>query len=66
MSYIISKVGGIERGSKNDLNSAEVFNCNAKKWKMISSMSTGRYNAGIGVLDNLIYVVYKYFVLIFK
>ncbi|XP_029348331.1 ring canal kelch homolog isoform X2 [Acyrthosiphon pisum] len=39
------------------LNSAEVFDCRNRKWRLISNMSTKRSGVGLGVLNNLLYAV---------
>ncbi|VVC40044.1 Zinc finger, C2CH-type,Kelch repeat type 1 [Cinara cedri] len=52
-AYIsILKVSGF--GGKNHLNNARVFDCSAQEWRMNTSMSIGKSNFGVGVLDNLI------------
>ncbi|XP_029341386.1 ring canal kelch homolog [Acyrthosiphon pisum] len=48
-------VGGHD--GTNQLNSAEKFDCTTKKWRMISSMSTTRFDLVVGVLNNLLYAV---------
>ncbi|XP_060872833.1 LOW QUALITY PROTEIN: kelch-like protein 3 [Metopolophium dirhodum] len=62
----ILKVGVIDNylyavGGHNDsdgtLDTAEVFDYNTQEWRMISSMSTLRFDFGAGVLNNLLYVV---------
>jgi len=49
------KIGGHD--GTNNLNSAEVFDCNTQEWRMIASMSTCRTDFGVGVLNNLLYAV---------
>ncbi|XP_016658428.1 ring canal kelch homolog isoform X1 [Acyrthosiphon pisum] len=41
----------------NISDSAEVFDYNTQKWRMISSMPTRRASFGVGVLNNLLYAV---------
>jgi len=53
--YNTFKVGGYD--DFGSLKSAEVFDCNTQEWCMISSMSTKRVDFGVGVLNNLLYVV---------
>ncbi|KAL5240439.1 hypothetical protein ACI65C_007849 [Semiaphis heraclei] len=51
----IYAVGGYDDGSKTYLNSAEVFNINIQKWKMIFCMTSKRACFGIAVLNNRLY-----------
>ncbi|CAI6360069.1 unnamed protein product [Macrosiphum euphorbiae] len=57
----IYAVGGDIIGD-SQLTSAEVFDVSVQEWRMLPNMSTGRMNLGVGVLNNLLYVVggYKY------
>lgn len=50
------KVGGYNF-SNNISDSAEVFDYKTQKWRLISTMHTLRYDFGVGVLNNLLYVV---------
>ncbi|XP_050065507.1 ring canal kelch homolog [Aphis gossypii] len=51
-------IGGCDGDTNIKLNSAEVFDTNTNKWKMVTSyMSTKRSGHDVGVLNNLLYVV---------
>lgn len=58
------KVGGYSNSCL--LNSAEMFDCSTQEWKMISDMYTRRIEVGVGVLNDLLYVVNENCVLILK
>lgn len=49
------QVGGHDGDSA--LNSVEVFNFWSQEWCMVSNMCTGRYELGVGVLNDLLFAV---------
>lgn len=49
------KIGG--HVGNNQVGTAEVFDCRTKVWRMISNMSSSKLKLGVGILNNLLYVV---------
>lgn len=52
--------------STKTYNKVEVYDLSIHEWKEVSSMTTKRKMVGVGVLNNFLYVVNEYLILLFK
>lgn len=56
-TYFLEQIGGYDGQSRQCLSSVEYYNPTADSWHLIPDMSQRRSGAGVGVLDNRLYVV---------